>query len=64
MFVSSKEVKVKPFAGYPICAGLQPLLTDAPHYPEPCGENATESGRSRHIAGRASNKKPGRESRV
>jgi hypothetical protein len=64
MFVSSKDVKVNALTGYAICAGLQPLLAYAPHYPEPCGGNATESWRNRDIAIRASNEKPGREGRV
>src|ERR1700730_908440 len=63
-YVSSTDVKVNPLAGYPICAGLQPLLAYAPHYPEHRGGNATERGRNRHIAVRAGKKKPGREGRV
>src|ERR1700716_2572327 len=49
-FVSSKDVKVNSPTGYAICSRLQPLLADAPHYPEHCGGNATESWRNRHIA--------------
>jgi hypothetical protein len=56
--------EVNALRGYAIGAGLQPLFADAPHYLEPCGENATESGRNRHIVSRAGNKKPGHEGRV
>src|SRR5271156_6702059 len=61
IFASSKDVKLTLFAGYAVCAGLQPVLAYAPRYPAHCGGNATESWRIRHIAFRESNKKPGRE---
>jgi hypothetical protein len=60
IFCLLKGRYVNTFAGYAVCAGLQPVLAYAPRYPAACGGNATESWRNRHIAFRESNKKPGR----
>src|ERR1700730_9644369 len=61
-FVSSKDSKIKPLAGYPICAGLQPQLALHRIIPSTVAETQRKAGGTAII--RASNKKPGRDGRV